>query len=133
MRGGLDFYGIGYSGTAYEADDDVKAVVAASGASAVISKAVTITGNQKAGLGNDGDVLLGAINQYEDDGYMTVQDKGYFEFAGVSGSIPTVGTNVVAVVNGAGAVKASTGAAGKSIIVGADATANVNTVLVLIG
>ncbi len=132
-RGGLSFDGIGYHGTTYKADNDVKAVVTVSGIAGVLGKAVTITGHQTAGFGNEGDPLLGAINQYETDGYMTVQDAGYHEFPGVSGSIPTPGTHIIPVVDGNGAVKASVGATGKSMIVGADSSAGVNTVLVLIG
>jgi len=76
-RGGLDFEGIRYSGVTYKANSAlVSAVLAArgwenDGRSAVLDKAVTITGNGEVGFGSAGNVLLGRIQQYEFDGYVT--------------------------------------------------------------
>ena len=62
--------------------------------------------------------MLGEINQYEFDGYVTVQDAGYTEFDGVSGNLPNAGDYLV--VDGKGAVKASTGATGPAKAVSVD-------------
>ncbi len=123
-RGGLDFEGIRYSGVTYKANSAlVSAVLAArgwenDGRSAVLDKAVTITGNGEVGFGSAGDVLLGRIQQYEFDGYVTVQDTGYTELPGVSGNLPNPGDFVV--VNGSGAVIASVGAVGPARAVSID-------------
>jgi len=123
-RGGLDFEGIGYRASTYKANAALVSAVASArawendGRSAAVGKAVTITGDGEAGLGSDGDPLLGKINQYEFDGYMTVQDAGYTEFDGVSGNLPDVGDYLV--VDGSGAVKASTGATGPAKAVSVD-------------
>jgi hypothetical protein len=123
-RGGLDFEGIGYRASTYKANAALVSAVASArawendGRSAVIGKAVTITGDGEVGFGSEGDPLLGKINQYEFDGYVTVQDAGYTEFDGVSGSLPDAGDYLV--VDGNGAVKASTGATGPAKAVSVD-------------
>lgn len=119
-RGGVDFEGIGARYTTYKASTSLKSIVAASGVAAVEGKAVTITGNGEVGFGSAGDPLLGKVDKYESDGYVTVQDAGYAEFPGVSGSLPTAGNYVV--VNGQGAVVASAGATGPAKAVSVDAT-----------
>ncbi len=129
-RGGLDHEGIGARFAPWEADDTLKAAVLASGVAFAEGKAVTITGNYKAGFGSAGNALLGKVDKYESDGYMTVQCGGETEMLGVSGSLPTAGN--ILVVDGAGAVMASTGATGsaKAIDVGTEAT---GPVMVFIG
>jgi hypothetical protein len=123
-RGGIDYEGIGFRSATYKASDAlVSAVLVAKawendGRSAVLDKAVTITGNYEAGFGNAGDPLLGRIHQYEFDGYMTVQEGGYTEFDGVSGNLPNAGDYVV--VNGSGAVMPSVGAIGPARAVSVD-------------
>lgn len=123
-RGGVDFEGIGFRSSTWKAADAlVSAVVAArawenDGRSAAVDKAVAITGNGEAGLGNAGDPLLGRVHQYEFDGCMDVQDGGYTEFDGVSGSLPTAGDYVV--VDGNGAVMPSAGATGPAKAVSVD-------------
>jgi len=129
-RGGLDWEGIGYRGVTYEASDTLVSMVAVSGVAAVEEKAVTLVGNGKVGFGNAGDKLLGKLDKYESDGYVTVQDAGYASMPGVSGNLPTY--NDFLVVDGNGAVTASTGAVGpaRAISVGTAAT---GPVVVLIG
>ena len=132
-RGGISFWALGAQNVTVKANDDVKAVVAAGTADDVVGLAVTITGSEEAGLGAAGALpLFGQIAHYEADGYMTVQHAGFAEFNGVSGSLPTAGTDFVAVVDGQGAVMASSGATGKSQIVsvGSEAT---GPVVVLLG
>lgn len=135
-RGGLDFEGIGYRAATYKAAAALVSTVATArawendGRDAVIGKAVTITNNGEVGFGNSGDPLLGKINQYEFDGYVTVQDAGYTEFEGVSGSLPDAGDFVV--VDGSGKVVAvSTGEVSYSKAVSVDASNH--KVIVLIG
>lgn len=131
-RGGIEFRGIGAQNVTVKANADVKAVVAAGTADDVVGLAVTVTGSEEAGLGAAGAPLFGQILKYEADGHMTVQYAGFAEFNGVSGSLPTAGTDFVAVVDGNGAVLTSTGATGKSQIVsvGSEAT---GPVVVLLG
>lgn len=135
-RGGLDYEGIGYRAATYKADAALVSAVANArawendGRDAVIGKAVTITDDGEVGLGSSGDPLLGKINQFEFDGHVTVQDAGYTEFEGVSGSLPSAGDFVA--VNGAGKVVAvSAGAGSNSKAVSVD-SAN-HKVMVLIG
>ena len=133
--GKLDFEGIRYGAATYKAHSGIVAAVAAAkgwnadGRTAVVGKAVTITAGAEAGYGSAGDKLLGKINQYEFDEYMTVQDAGYTVFEGVSGSLPNPGDFVV--VNGSGAVIPSTGAVGPAKAIAVDATTF--EVMVLIG
>lgn len=127
-RGGLDWEGIGYRGVTYEADASLKAGVLASGVAYAEGKAVTITGNGTVGFGNAGNPLLGKLDKYESDGYVTVQDAGYAVLPGVPGSLPTAGDFLV--VNGAGAVQASVGAVGPTRAVSVNSTDN--TVVVFI-
>lgn len=131
-RGGISFLGIGAQNVTVKANDDVKAIVAAGTADDAVGLAVTVTGNEEAGLGVAGDPLFGQIVHYEGDGHMTVQYAGFAEFNGVSGSLPTAGTDFVVVVDGEGAVMASTGATGpaKVVNVGTEVT---GPVVVLIG
>ncbi len=124
--------GIGAKNVTVKANADVKAVVSAGKADDVVGLAVTITGNEEAGLGAAGDPLFGQIVHYEGDGHMTVQYAGFAEFNGVSGALPTAGTDFVAVVDGKGAVQASAGATGPSKIVSVG-TAATGPVVVLIG
>ena len=118
-RGGLDWEGIGARYVTYKANAALVSTVAASGVATVEGKAVTITGNGEVGFGSAGNPLLGRLDKYESDGYVTVQDAGYAELPGVSGSLPTAGNYVVA--NGQGAVVASAGAAGPAKAVNVDA------------
>jgi len=131
-RGGISFLGIGAQNVTVKANDDVKAVVAAGTADDVVGLAVTVTGNEEAGLGAAGAPLFGQIVHYEGDGYMTVQYAGYAEFNGVSGSLPTAGTDFVVVVDGNGGVMASTGATGPSKVISVGEAAT-GPVVVLIG
>ena len=134
-RGGLSFDGIGAQYATYQADGSVSAVALASQAVAgygVEGKVVALAGNGVAGYGSAGDPVLGKIDKYELDGYMTVQYAGYTEVPGVSGKLPTAGGFVC--VDGAGAVsKSASGIAGPARAASVDNTANVNTVVVLLG
>lgn len=126
----FDFEGIHADASTWKADAAlISAVAAAGGANTAEGKAVTITGNMTAGFGSDGDPVLGKVETYHSDNVMTVQDVGYTEMPGISGSLPTAGDFLV--VNGAGAVKASAGATGPARAVSVDSTTN--TVMVLIG
>lgn len=130
----VDFEGIRFGATTYKAHTGLVSAVAAAqgwqndGRSAVLDKAVTITGNGEAGFGSAGDPLLGRVEQYEFDGLLSVQDSGYTELPGVSGSLPSAGDYVV--VDGSGAVMPSSGATGPARAVSVD-TAN-RRVMVLI-
>jgi hypothetical protein len=133
----FDFEGIHADASTWKADDTLKAAVLAAGGAATADgravaegKAVTITGNMTAGFGSAGDRLLGKVEHYHYDDTMTVQDVGYTSFTGVSGSLPTAGN--ILVVNGSGAVMASTGATGKSVAVDVG-TAATGPVMVFIG
>lgn len=129
-RGGLDYEGIGALRAPFKADAGLKAAYAASGLVGVEGMSVALTEKETCGFGNAGDALLGKLEKYESDGYATVQIKGFTEFAGVSGSLPNYGN--VLVVNGSGAVQASTGATGpaKAIDIGSEVT---GPVMVFIG
>jgi hypothetical protein len=129
-RGGLDFEGIRYGAVTCKASADlISAWNSGAGRSSVIDKAVTLKGNGIVGFGDVGDPLFGKINQYEHDNHVTVQDAGYTEFEGVSGSLPTTYGACVVVSNGA--VMTSTGAVGVSKVVSVDSTNQ--KVMVLIG
>jgi hypothetical protein len=133
MARGLSFHGIGSHYTTFKLSASTAAVVAVSGASAIEGKAITLTGNEEVGFGSDGNEFFGVLNKYEGDGYVGVQDAGYFEdLPAVSGSVPTFGTRTL-VVDGAGAVKSSGSVPTRGTVISSDDTANVNTVTVLIG
>lgn len=132
-RDGLSFQGIGVHYTTYKLSAATKAVAVSSGAVAIEGKAVALTGDAEVGFGVDNAAFYGVLTKYEDDGYVSVQDGGYFEdLPAVSGSVPTYGTRTL-VVDGAGAVKASGTIPTRGEVISSDATANVNTVTVLIG
>lgn len=132
-RDGIDFTGIGAKHVTVKPAADIVALVNTAGtAASAEGLAVTITGNGEAGLGAAGDPLFGKTIKYEDSEAMTVQYAGFAEFNGVSGALPTAGTDFVAVVDGQGAVKASAGAIGKSQIVSVGTNAT-GPVVVLIG
>jgi hypothetical protein len=137
-RDRFDLEGVHADASTWKADATLISAVAAAGGPATVAgravaegKAVTITGNMIAGFGSAGDPLLGKIEHYHYDNVMTIQDVGYTEMPGVSGNLPTAGAFVV--VDGNGAVMASTGAVGPARAVSVNNTANVNTVMVLIG
>ena len=117
-RGGIDHEGIGKLGMTYKADATLASAVATAGGigttagrAVVIGKAVTWSASPfEAGFGNAGDPLLGVVESYDYDDNMTVLTRGYAYAPGVSGSLPNPGN--VLVVNGSGAVMASTGAVG---------------------
>lgn len=117
-RGGIDHEGIGKLGMTYKADAVLATAVATAGGigttagrAAVIGKAVTWSASPfEAGFGNAGDPLLGVVESYDHDDNMTVLTRGYAYAPGVSGSLPNPGN--VLVVDGSGAVMASTGAVG---------------------
>jgi hypothetical protein len=110
-RYGLDFEHIGFRGVTFEADDSLKNAVLAArgwendGRSAVLDKAVALTGDGKVGFGADGDRLFGRVHQYEFDGYVTVQDSGYCTLPANETAMPAPGDWVV--VDGTGKVKVS--------------------------
>lgn len=133
MNNYVEFGGIGYLGATYKANGSVSAIALASGAAAVEKMAVTATGDNEMGLGSAGDPLRGIIEKYEDDGFMTVQVKGYKEdVPGVSGALPTA--NDFICVDGNGAVSnVASGNSGPAYAVSVDDTADVNTVTIFIG
>lgn len=101
-----EFERIGYRGVTYKAHTDVAGVVTASGKSAVIGLGVTLVADGKVGFGGaTGSRLLGRICQYEDDGYVTVQDCGYCTMIGKATACPAAGDWVL--VNNEGELIAS--------------------------
>ena len=129
-RGGLDYEGIGAQDAPFRGEAGLITAYASRGLAGVEGMSVALTEKETCGFGNAGDALLGKLEKYESDGHATVQVKGFTEFTGVSGSLPNYGN--VLVVNGSGAVKASTGATGpsKAINVGSEVT---GPVMVFIG
>jgi len=95
-----------------------------------VDKAVAATAAQTAGLGSDGDRLLGKLSQFEADMYGSVDIAGVLYLPYASGTVPTVGSAVV--VDGAGNIKndpgtAETGSAtvvskGRGIVLDVDTT-----------
>ena len=137
-RGGLSFDRIGAHYTTYQAGPNVSAVAVVSGVAYVLASAcvVAISGNGQADFGSAGDPILGIIDQYENDHYMTVQDRGYREdVPGISGSLPSAKEFLC--VDGAGHVSecATQTAAGRgpARAVSVDNSADVNTVTVFLG
>jgi hypothetical protein len=135
-RDRFDLNGVHAGASTWKANAALKAAVLAAGGpkstagiAVAEGKAVTITGNYEAGFGNAGDPILGIIEKYHTDDSMTVQDRGYAEFIGVSGALPQAGDFLV--VDGNGAVMSSAGATGpaRAVNVGSDTT---GPVLVLI-
>ena len=134
-RGGIDYTGVGTLNTTFYADGSVSAIALASATIAgngVVGLVVTQTGDKIAGLGGAGSPVLGVIDQYEDDGLMTITVRGIVEVPGVSGKLPTPGgaTTGYAVCDGTGKVSVAT--AGKQVF-SVDNTASVNTAFVFLG
>jgi hypothetical protein len=75
--------------------------------------ALTVMPGGKAGLGEKGDILLGQLWKYEDDGYMSVQDRGVVTFRGVPGSLPREGVPVC--VDGHGGVIPAAGGRNRAL------------------
>ena len=138
-RGGIDHEGIGKLGMTYKADATLAAAVAAAGGigttagrATVIGKAVTWSASPfEAGFGSAGDPVLGVVESYDYDNCMTVLTRGYAYAPGVSGSLPNHGN--VLVVDGSGAVLASTGAVGVSRADAVMTTSVTGPVMVFIG
>lgn len=138
-RGGIDHEGIGKLGMTYKADATLAAAVAAAGGigttagrAVVIGKGVTWGASPfEAGFGSAGDPLLGVVESYDFDNNMTVLTRGYAYAPGVSGSLPNPGN--VLVVDGSGAVLASTGAVGVSRADAVMTTSVTGPVMVFIG
>lgn len=99
-RGDVEFIGIGERFVTYKTHASITA--------ADVGKAVTLVANATVGLGSSGDPVAGKLIVYEADGMASVQDGGYAEFDGVSGSLPTY--NDIVVVNGSGKVITATSA-----------------------
>jgi len=134
----FDFEGIHADASTWKADATLIAAVlvaggptTAAGRAIAEGKAVTITDDMTAGFGSAGARLLGKVEHYHSDDVMTVQDVGYTAFDGVSGNLPTAGDIVV--VNGSGAVMASSGATGKSVVVNVATDETTGPVMVFIG
>ncbi len=114
-RGGLSYGDIGFGSATFEAHSDIIALVASGGKDSVVGLPVVIVGNNKVGLGTDGDVPYGFIDACEqkisqDDIYATEVFVGV-QFGGFREDVPTVDGGVVAgrlcVVNGSGKIKDS--------------------------
>lgn len=131
-RGGYDFEGIGLRTSTWKADTSLVSAVADArewendGRGAVVGKAVTITGDSEVGFDTSDGILLGKVLQYEFDKTVTVQDAGYTEFEGVSGSLPDPGSFVAV---SAGVLVSA--ASGHARVVSKDETNH--TIMVLIG
>jgi len=110
-RGGLSYSGIGFRAATFLAGTGIKTLVTANGKDLVKNIPVVVTSaGDTVDLGNDGDVPFGFIDVYEDDGYCTVQFRGFRE------DVPTVATDItpgrLCLVDGNGVVKESTSGIG---------------------
>lgn len=137
-RGGLGFDRIGAHYTTYQAGPNVSAVAVVSGVAYVLASAcvVALSGDGQADFGSAGDPILGIVDQYESDHYITVQDRGYREdIPGISGLMPSAKDFLCVDGEGRVSVCALQTAAGRgparAVVV--DDDANVNTVTVFLG
>lgn len=125
-RGGISFEGIGARQTSYNAGSAIKTLVEANDRDYAVDMAVTISGAATADFGTDGDLLLGFVDVFENDGHVSVQDRGYRV------TVPAISATVgqLAVVDGAGKVKgvANTNKLPKPLIVETDATEGTATI-----
>ncbi|MCX7771679.1 MAG: hypothetical protein N2376_01025 [Clostridia bacterium] len=128
MRGGISFEGVGYQGATFKAGDGIKALVATANRDAVVGKPVEISAADTVDLGTDGNTVFGFIDSYENDGYCTVQFRGFRTDVSTVDTAPTVGKIVA--LDGAGKVKdsATTAKLRNPVFISVDATAKTATV-----
>jgi len=127
-RGGISFEGIGFQGATFKAGNKIKDLVAANGRDSVVDLPVVISEAGTVDLGNDGDTVFGFIDAYENDGYCTVQFRGFRTDVPISDTAPTVGK--IAAVDDTGKIKdsAETAKLRAPIIIEVDETEGVATV-----
>lgn len=102
-RGGLSFDGIGIKQATYVAGENLKALAEANGRDAMVGVPVVVVDNGTVDLGENGQVVDGIINVYEDDGHVGVTFRGYVTNVPIVKSSTTV-KGIVA-VNGNGKAK----------------------------
>lgn len=131
MRGNLSYDGIGFQAATFKAGDGIKALVAAANRDAVVNKAVVLSAADTVDLGTSGATVFGFIDVYEDDGYCTVQFRGFREEVPANATNPAVGN--IAAVDGAGAVLASAETAKLRCPVVVNVDADTDTATVFLG
>lgn len=102
-RGGLSFDGIGAQQVTMLAGTALKALVVTDGKDSVVGLPVVVSGNGEVDLGADKDAVFGFVDVYENDGYVSVQFRGFRELITTTAAAATVGTGVV--TDGKGKVK----------------------------
>jgi len=129
MRGNLSYEGIGFQAAIFKAGDGIKALVAAADRDAVVNLAVVLSAADTVDLGTSGDTVFGFIDVYEEDGFCTVQFRGFREGVPANATTnPTAGK--IAAVDGDGAVidSAETAKLRCPVVVNIDATTDLATV-----
>lgn len=104
-RGGLSYDGIGFQAATFKAGNGIKALVNGADRDAVAGIPVVISAAQTVDLGEDGDTIFGFVDVYENDGYCTVQFRGFREEVKTATIAPTVGK--IAAIDSEGKVKDS--------------------------
>lgn len=127
-RGGLGYEGIGFEAATFKAGTALKALVTADNRDVVVGVPVVISAAQTVDLGTDGDSVFGIIDVYEDDGYCTVQFRGFRTDVPIGAVAPTVGK--IAAVDGTGKIKDSgtTAKLRNPIVIEVDETDGIATV-----
>lgn len=104
-RGGLSFDGIGNQQVTMLAGTKLKALVEADNRDSVVGLPIVVSGNDEVDLGTDKDTIFGFIDAYENDGYVSVQYRGFREDVVTVGATSAVGKCVA--TDASGKVKAS--------------------------
>ena len=138
----LNYGDIGYEAATFKVDDTTIAYLKANYTDAAARRvdvngkklAVALTGDNTVGFGAStptaSNALFGIIIAYEEDGYASVQYKGFVEDINVAGAI-ALGTKTLA-VNNKGEISSVNDAAGRGIVTKA-ATSDDKTVTIYIG
>lgn len=138
----LNYGDIGYEAATFKVDDNTIAYLKANHTDASTGRvdvngknlAVKLSGDNTVGFGGSTpaatDALFGIIIAYEEDGFASVQYKGFVEAIPVNAAI-SLGTKELA-VNNAGKISEVSGAAARAMVTKA-ATANDKEVTIYIG
>jgi hypothetical protein len=130
----VDFEGIDghYTGYVIDASTITFSATAARG-SAVVDRAVSLSGAGIVKLAADGERVIGRLDRVENDGICTVQDGGHTTLPGGTGATLTNGTAFVGALNGGnpGYIRsaAATGAAYAEAAADDQANANSNQII----
>lgn len=142
MYKNVNFGDIGYEAATFKVNADTIAYLEANHKDPATGKvdingknlAVKLSGDNEVGFGSSSpaatDALFGVIIAYEQDGFASVQYKGFVEEIPVAGAI-ALGTKTLA-VNNAGVISSVSGAAGRGIVTKA-ATSSDKNVTIYIG